>query len=160
METAQHDKPFTALSEARAYAQAHKLREKAVCYIVRGCQLLVFDHVPDNGSGVQVVAGGLEAGETPQQAALRESYEETGRTGFGMGGYLGSFVWLNTPHAKREMRHFIHLTAPADLPDTWQHHADGHLFAFRWADLAAAGLDWEMDAALPLLAAPSERPKV
>ena len=151
MENAQHNLTFPDLAAAQAYAETHNLRQKAVCYIVRGAGLLVFDHIPDGGSGVQVVAGGLEAGETPEQAALREASEETGRTGFGVGEYLSSFVWLNAEHAKREMRHFVHLTAPDDLPDTWQHHADGHLFSFRWADLQAPGLDWEMDAALPYL---------
>lgn len=151
METAQHHQQFSALAEAAAYAEAHQLRQKAVCYVVRGAELLVFDHVPDGGAGVQVVAGGLEAGETPEQAALREAGEETGRTGFGSPQYLGSAVWLNSEHAKRELRHFVRVTAPADLPATWQHHADGHLFSFRWADLHAPGLDWEMGAGLPFL---------
>lgn len=158
METAQHNLTFPDLAAARACAEAHKLRQKAVCYVVRGAQLLVFDHIPDGGSGVQVVAGGLEEGETPEQAALREAGEETGRTGFGSAAYLGSFVWLNTEHSKREMRHFVRVTAPQNLPDTWQHHADGHLFSFRWADLHAPGLDWEMGAALPYLKNPSPLP--
>ena len=150
MERAQHNLSFTELAGARAYAQAHGLREKAVCHIVRrGAEVLVFDHVPDGGSGVQVVAGGLEAGETPQQAALREAGEETGRSDFRVVGFLGSAVWLNTKHTKRELRHFIHLTAPDDLPDTWQHCADGHLFSFRWEPLHAARVNWNMDAFLP-----------
>ncbi|UTA49790.1 NUDIX domain-containing protein [Deinococcus radiodurans] len=117
MERAQHNLRFTELARARAYAQAHGLRQKAVCHIVRrGTELLVFDHVPDGGAGVQVVAGGLEAGETPEQAALREAGEETGQDGFQVVGFLGSAVWLNTEHAKRELRHFVHLTAPTTCP--------------------------------------------
>lgn len=153
METAQHNLTFPDLAAARAYAEAHQLRQKAVCYVVRGTQLLVFDHLPDGGSGVQVVAGGLEAGETPEAAALREAREETGHTGFGFVEYLGSFVWLNTEHSKREMRHFVRVTAPNDLPETWQHHADGHLFSFRWEPLNAPKVDWEMGAGLELLEA-------
>ncbi|MCP2013959.1 8-oxo-dGTP pyrophosphatase MutT (NUDIX family) [Deinococcus sp. HSC-46F16] len=141
------------LDEARAHARARHLREKAVCQITRQTQgsaeLLVFDHVPDNGSGVQVVAGGVDPGETPDEAALREAQEETGRTGFRLEGYLGSTEWIDDLHAKRELRHFYHLTAPPGLPDTWDHAADGHLFRFRWEGLSNARIDWHMDAFLP-----------
>ncbi|MDL2343636.1 NUDIX domain-containing protein [Deinococcus sp. MIMF12] len=140
---------FQNLEEARAHASAHHLRERAVCQITRptrgGTGLLVFDHVPDNGSGVQIVAGGVDPGETPAEAALREVQEETGRTGFRLEGYLGSAGWINETYAKRELRHFYHLTAPAGLPDTWDHAANGHLFRFRWEALSTARLDWEMD---------------
>ncbi|GHG00218.1 hypothetical protein GCM10017783_10420 [Deinococcus piscis] len=47
--------------------------------------------------------------------------------------------------------HTYAFAAPDSLPDEWQHHADGHLFSFHWADLADPKLDWEMDAALPHL---------
>ncbi|MFC4427610.1 NUDIX hydrolase [Deinococcus navajonensis] len=144
---------FQSLDTARAYAQAHHLRERAVCHITRrtsrGPELLVFDHVPALDSGVQVVAGGIEAGETPGQAALREAQEETGRTGFRLEGYLGSAVWINEPFAKRELRHFYHLSAPADLPDTWDHPADDHLFRFRWEALDAPRIDWNLNTFLP-----------
>lgn len=159
METAQHRLHFADLNSARAYAGAHGLRERAVCYPVRGRKLLVFDHVPDGGSGVQAVAGGLEPGETPEVAALREAQEETGRTDFRVLAYLGSAVWLDLGHAKRELRHFFHLAAPGDLPDTWDHAADGHRFRFRWAPLSGPGLDWEMDAALPELLAVLQAPR-
>ncbi|WP_104989928.1 NUDIX domain-containing protein [Deinococcus sp. NW-56] len=152
---------FQNLEEARAHAIARHLREKAGCQITRqtrgGAELLVFDHVPDNGSGVQVVAGGVDPGETPAEAALREAQEETGRTGFRLEGYLGSAEWTHDPHVKRELRHFYHLTAPPGLPDTWDHAADGHLFRFRWEPLSNARIDWEMDAFLPALT-PEETP--
>lgn len=139
---------FSQLSDARAHAQRHQLREKAVCHVTRGAQLLVFDHLPDD-SGVQVPAGGVEAGETPAEAASREVREETGRSGFGPPHYLGSAVWINAEHHKRELRHFFYLLAPPNLPDAWQHHADNHLFAFRWAALSNPELDWNFDVYLP-----------
>ena len=140
---------FSQLAPARAHAQCHQLREKAVCYVTRGAELLVFDHVPDD-SGVQVPAGGVEVGETPAQAASRECREETGRSGFGSPRYLGSAVWINAEHAKREMRHFFYLLAPPDLPDTWDCFADEHLFRFRWAALNDPQLDWDFDTFLPV----------
>lgn len=144
---------FSELQAARAHARAHRLRERAVCQITRpaghGAALLVFDHVPAQDAGVQVVAGGVEPGETPAQAALREAAEETGQAGFTLRGYLGSAEWISEAHAKREMRHFHHLLAPPDLPDTWEHAADGHVFRFRWEPLPAPRLDWNLDLFLP-----------
>ncbi|MGY1550716.1 NUDIX domain-containing protein [Microbacterium sp. A588] len=57
--------------------------EKVVCYVVQDDHLLVFTHdaVPMEVTGVQVPAGSIEEGETPEQAAIRELYEETGRLG-------------------------------------------------------------------------------
>ncbi|WP_420596814.1 NUDIX hydrolase [Deinococcus sp.] len=144
---------FSQLAPARAYANLHQLREKAVCYVTWGAKLLVFDHVPDD-SGVQVAAGGVEIGETPAQAASREVAEETGQLGFGAPSYLGSAVWINLEHAKREMRHFFHLTAPPELPETWDCLADEHLFRFRWAALNNPQLDWDFDTFLSKLKSP------
>ena len=62
---------FESLLQAGDWAAEHRLREKAVCFVLHGPELLVFDHVPDD-SGVQLPAGGVEAGETPDQAAIRE----------------------------------------------------------------------------------------
>jgi 8-oxo-dGTP pyrophosphatase MutT (NUDIX family) len=42
---------------------------------VRGPELLLFEHP---NAGIQIPAGTLEQGERPEQAALREAYEETG----------------------------------------------------------------------------------
>lgn len=151
----QNHRRFDDLIQARAYAAAHVLREKAVCHVTRHDQLLVFDHVPDD-SGVQVPSGGVEPGETPAQAASRECVEETGRTGFGPPIYLGSAVWINAEHRKRELRHFFHLLAPPDPPETWDHDADEHPSIyqhrrFRWVLLSRPGLDWNFDLILPAL---------
>lgn len=56
---------------------------KVVCYVVHDAHLLVITHdtIPLTITGVQVPAGSLEAGETPQQAAVRELGEETGLHG-------------------------------------------------------------------------------
>lgn len=130
-----------------------------MCLVVRGRQVLVFDHVPDDGAGVQVVAGGIDAGELPAEAAIRELWEESGLSLSGP-QYLCSYLWeAQLPHRfTRQVCHAYAFAAPDDLPDEWQHHADGHLFAFRWADLVEPGLDWEMDAALPHLQQTTLRP--
>ncbi|MFC6590628.1 NUDIX domain-containing protein [Deinococcus lacus] len=141
-------------AQARADAAARGLREKVVCFVVQGEKLLVFDHIPDGGAGVQVVAGGIEAGELPETAAVRELWEESGLSLSGP-RFLCSYLWeAQLPDRfTRQVCHAYAFAAPDHLPENWQHHADGHLFSFRWADLQAPGLDWEMDAALPLLEA-------
>lgn len=57
--------------------------EKVVCYVIHDRHLLVFTHdsVPLTKTGVQVPAGTIEDGETAEQAAERELFEETGRRG-------------------------------------------------------------------------------
>lgn len=53
---------------------------KVVCYVIQEGHLLVFTHdtVPVEVTGVQVPAGTIEAGESPEAAAVREVWEETG----------------------------------------------------------------------------------
>lgn len=53
---------------------------KVVGYVVHGDRLLVFTHddVPLDVAGVQVPAGTIEPGETPEDAVVREIWEETG----------------------------------------------------------------------------------
>ena len=59
-------------------------RRRVACYVLRetasGPELLVFDHVDVPDAGTQVPAGGLEPGESVEEAALREVAEETGLT--------------------------------------------------------------------------------
>ena len=142
---------FKSLSEARDWAAGHELREKAVCFVLRGPELLVFDHVPDD-SGVQLPAGGVEAGETPQDAAIRELYEESGLR-LTSPVHLRSYEWQRQlpDRFTRQVCHAYVFLAPFDTPDSWTQHADDHLFAFRWVPVSQPRLDWDMDAALPEL---------
>ena len=138
--------------QARADATALGLREKVLCFVVPGNQLLVFDHADHPEAGVQVPAGGVEAGEVPAQAAVRELFEESGLT-LNEPVCLTSYRWeAQLPERPtRQVCHAFAFHAPLITPDAWIYHADGYLFSFRWADLSAPGLDWEMDAALPAL---------
>lgn len=149
--------PLT-LAEARTLTRERRLRERALAYVTRGTgELLVFEHTaeyPD--AGVQVPAGGLEPGETPEQAAVRETQEETGLSLRGP-VYLASWHWRRGE--REEVWHYVHLAAPATTPDAWAHrvtHGEddaGMTFLCRFAPLDAPGFTPEhgYESALPAL---------
>lgn len=144
--------PYSTPEVARADAARRGLREKVVCLVHGGAGLLVFDHPDVPEAGVQVPAGGVEAGETPAEAAIRELREESGLH-LDNPGFLISYLWEAQLPGRftRQVCHAFAFAAPPGLPAAWTHHADGHRFGFRWADVQNPELDWEMDAALPHL---------
>lgn len=96
-------------------------------------EILLFEHPL---AGVQLVKGSIEAGELPQETAIRELYEEAGISGArvikDMGiwdsGYAGQVWSLQLCHT------------PQVLPESWSHCcADdgGHIFRFFWHPLHA-----------------------
>lgn len=118
---------------------------KAICYIVRDGELLVFRHRDHPSAGVQVPAGTLHPDEPPSIGALRETEEETGRSGFRIARALGStdFEFRNeAPGFERHEiheRHFFLLEPPVGLPDRWSHLAEegngDFWFEFSWMTL-------------------------
>jgi 8-oxo-dGTP pyrophosphatase MutT (NUDIX family) len=97
-------------------------REKVVCYIVREGRLLVFRHLdqPWDQSGLQVPAGGIEPGESPEAAAVREAAEETGLDGFRVVRKLGEVDYDVAPYrAELHHRHVFHLELEGEAPERW-----------------------------------------
>ncbi len=103
--------------------------EKVTAFITRpsadgrpsaeGHDLLLFEHPY---AGIQIPAGTVEEGETPEAAAFREAFEETGLDKFSFHQHLGSQL-DPLPEGKR-----ITL-APAKI------YARPDLFSFNWATL-------------------------
>jgi 8-oxo-dGTP pyrophosphatase MutT (NUDIX family) len=64
--------------------------EKVTAFITResehGCDLLLFEHPY---AGIQIPAGTVEEGETPEEAVIREAHEETGLAPLSVQRYLG-----------------------------------------------------------------------
>ncbi|MCI0690634.1 NUDIX hydrolase [candidate division KSB1 bacterium] len=54
------------------------LKHKVFAYITHGHRLLVFRHADFPKAGIQVPAGTIQPNERPDEAVLREVYEETG----------------------------------------------------------------------------------
>jgi len=123
-------------------------RQKVQCYITRehagSLQVLVFEHVDYPDAGVQVPAGSIEPGETPEEAALREAREESGIQQLCVQRYIGKFHWWHADRREDHERHIFQLTTKQTLPERWQHTVSagaedkGIRFACYWLDCAVA----------------------
>jgi 8-oxo-dGTP pyrophosphatase MutT (NUDIX family) len=120
-----------------------------VASIVRDGRLLVFVHADDDSfdqSGVQVPAGTVRDGELPEDAVLREAFEETGLRGLHIQCYLGAGEYDMRPYADAvHVRHYFQLRLDADdVPERWIAHERGDgdgdpiRFGLYWIPLAHA----------------------
>ncbi|UCE13408.1 MAG: NUDIX domain-containing protein [Candidatus Heimdallarchaeota archaeon] len=127
--------------------------EKVFAYITRNNSLLVFIHpdpetgVPDPVSGIQVPGGTIKEGELPEEAVMREAFEETGLTKLKLGCFLGDNQYVYDPsvYGKEVIhhRHFFHIIFTQDTPTSWRtvekdpSDDPGHtvLFEFYWVSL-------------------------
>ena len=94
-------------------------------------QILAFEHPR---SGVQLVKGFIEPGESPRAAALRELQEESGIDNTGVVQDLGAFESGHRGHVWSLQL----CTFPHKLPETWTHHCandGGYDFRFFWHDV-------------------------
>ena len=152
---------IVSYDDARRLARSNQWREKVLVYVTRGEELLVLEHTADYpDAGIQVPAGGVDAGESPEVAATRELFEETGLTARMPPIYLQSYWWPNS-EAPSRIRHYYWVEAPAETPTAWSHVVSAgegdegmtFLLSFRppaQADLTP-GYGWED--ALPRLSA-------
>lgn len=102
-----------------------RLTDKVVAYITCEDQLLVFSHVDFLDAGIQVPAGTVGAGETVEEAVLREASEETGLSDLKIESFLGSRVYDMRPIDGRNLvvrRHYFQLSVPGPLEASrWRH---------------------------------------
>lgn len=77
------DRAVDRMLHDAAARPTERVVEKVICYVIADEQILVFTHdtVDLAVTGVQVPAGSIRHGESPEEAAVRELAEETGLTG-------------------------------------------------------------------------------
>jgi len=98
-----------------------QVQQKAYAFVTCDHYLLVFTHRDHPEAGVQIPGGTVEAHETPDQAVMREAFEETGITGLTFNAYLGKeVVHLAERHIWQE-QNFYHLTYEQDTSRRWTH---------------------------------------
>ncbi len=98
---------------------------KVLCYVVRDGRLLVFRHTDYTFEevGIQVPAGSVRSGETPEDAALREAREETGLTDFTIIRKLGETEYDISPYQfEIQRRHVFHMKLTEPTPERWTSH--------------------------------------
>ncbi len=132
-----------------------KCRDVSVNYITRKNEILIFEGHP--WGGIQVVAGGVDNGETPTQAAIREALEEAGLN-LEHPKFLGTQEW----HGKsgdtefHEFRHYFQFVV-TETRDSWEHVVSagevdvGFVFKYKFVKLEDAHLDYELDKFLAAL---------
>jgi len=100
-------------------------KHKAFAYITHQRRLLVFSHPNHPDSGIQVLAGMIEPGETPSAAALREAAEETVLSGLTTARFLGEQIRDMIDLDQVHHRYFYHLPYAGGPPATWRHGEHG-----------------------------------
>ena len=103
------------------------VKDKVLVYVVRDGRLLVFRHTDYSYEevGIQVPAGSIRAGESPEDAALREASEETGLTQFKIVKKPGEVEDDISPYRfEIQHRHVFHLELLEEAPERWASQED------------------------------------
>ena len=123
-----------------------QVKHKVFVYITDRNRLLVFIHPFAPEAGIQVPAGTIKANERPEEAVLREAFEETGLSDLIVDGFLGEHERDMSDFGRDEIHHrrFYHLRCEGDPPATWRHEERDSsddpkqvpiIFEFFWAPL-------------------------
>src|ERR1700730_13659357 len=97
-------------------------KRKVFAYVTHRRRLLLFVHPNSPEAGIQVPAGTLTVGESPENGALREAREETGLVGLVLGEFLGIQERDMTDYGRAEVheRHFYHVLSTGNPPEAWR----------------------------------------
>jgi 8-oxo-dGTP pyrophosphatase MutT (NUDIX family) len=122
-----------------------RITRKAFAYITHENRLLIFSHPHEPEAGLQVPAGTLLDGESPENGALREAQEETGLSGLRVVRFLGDVKFDRAGYdGLDEIHHrfFFRLVCNEGPPERWRHYesdpSDGSeppLFELWWVKI-------------------------
>ena len=81
----------------------------------------------NSDAGIQVPAGTLESGESPDDGVMREAWEETGLDGLAIRRFLASRDYDMSSYGVAELhrRYYYHLECTGDAPSVWRHFETG-----------------------------------
>ena len=121
---------------------------KAMAYVTRDDELLVFEHRDFPEVGLQVPAGSVKEEETPGEAVLREVLEETGLSQVRIVRFLGRYSYHMVPYRDEiQDRYVYQLKLDVPAPSTWLHYEthDGEglptAFYFFWLKIDNSPID-------------------
>jgi 8-oxo-dGTP pyrophosphatase MutT (NUDIX family) len=99
------------------------ITDKVIAYVTRRGHLLVFRHPAYPEAGIQVPAGTVDPGESPQAAVLREAREETGLSALRITRFLGVREYDLSAFGRDEVhrRHFFHVEVLEEVRSGWRH---------------------------------------
>ena len=99
-----------------------KLVKKVLVYVTRGDEILVFRHRDFPDAGLQVPGGTIDEGEKPDDAVMREVFEESGLADVRLVRFLGQYMWDASVVQRDEIhqRHVYHLELIGQAPSEWE----------------------------------------
>lgn len=106
-------------------------RHEVLVVVRRGVEILVLERSPTRGGYWHLVAGGVEGGESPAEAAARELAEETGLAAEVRA--LALELSYEGPSGTVRLEAFV-----ADAPPGWEPVLDDEHVSYRWCSVAAA----------------------
>jgi 8-oxo-dGTP pyrophosphatase MutT (NUDIX family) len=103
-------------------------KQRVAVYVTRasatGLELLVFDHRDFPEAGTQIPAGGLKAGESIEDGALREVREEAGLSEAVVQATLGRQRRPHPHTGESSETTFVHASTSTAI-SRWTHHVTG-----------------------------------
>ena len=121
------------------------ITKKVFAYITHQQKLLVFSQTNEPEAWIQVPGGTVEEGEAPEEAVLREAFEETGLSGLVLESFLGEQERDMADFGIEEIHHryFYHLRCQEQPPMSWRHeerfpsdNSGTHVFELFWVTLS------------------------
>lgn len=95
--------------------------DKAHAYVTHEQRLLVFEHPEHPEAGIQVPGGTIESGESPREAVVRETSEETGLEELEIVEKLGVYQFdMEKWRDEIQRRHVFWLRCTEQPPETWR----------------------------------------